>query len=87
VNSTLTPEQREALNAVVAQEDARFTPDPMDTAIFAAGLRYAYEDAKRICEEEKVDAIGTSEEADYAYNRACDDIANTVASRIPKDSA
>jgi len=45
---TLTPEQREALEAVIAQDDRGFAPDPLDAAIFAAGMRYAYEDAAKM---------------------------------------
>jgi len=77
---TLTPEQREALEAVVAQEDARFTPDPMDTAIFIAGLRYAYEDAAKAILEQRCER-GTP------WDYACLELSDVVKGRIPKDSA
>jgi len=70
---TLTPEQREALNAAVLSSP----PALVELSCFAAGMRYAYEDAARICESAP----------DLLQNSTFDGAAAAIRSRIPKDSA
>ena len=50
---TLTPEQREAMDAAVKAIIVRTCPDTdaWDDAVFLAGMRYAYEDAAKVCDE------------------------------------
>jgi len=84
---TLTPEQREALQAVLnefADQDGLTRRD----AIFAAGMRHAYEDAAKVC-------AAAAERWDGGYIRnpyvavpqdGCDDCAMAIRQRA-KDSA
>jgi hypothetical protein len=41
------------------------------------------EECAKVAEDEKVDADDTKHEGDYAYNRACEDIAAAIRERKP----
>jgi len=74
---TLTPEQREALEAALEKWDDDGHDRPyIEEAGFVAGMRYAYEDAARVCEK---DSDSDEPLAEY--------LALRIRSRIPKDSA
>jgi len=69
----LTPEQREALEAFLNAGD--LTDEEM--ALFELGMRYAYEDAAKVCEQQlDVHKVPS--------NFIC---AKAIRSRIPKESA
>ena len=88
---TLTPEQREALQAVLnecADQDGLTRRD----AIFAAGMRYAYEDAARMLRRYALRLLrgGTVAMSGNPYvavpQDGCDDCAMAIRQRA-KDSA
>jgi len=73
---TLTPEQREALQAALEHWYSLGDEVASGETIFTTGMRYAYEDAAKICDDRRsIDAIGLHE------------LAQMIRSRTPKDSA